>query len=113
MQKFATGFGRRSFLKRGAAVAGVSAVASFQALLTRPRTALAFSPDYGPLFPTPNEATGLNLLQLPDGFRYVSFGWTGDIMDDGVPTPPAHDGMAVVEARGNRAALSIWSSFVQ
>ena len=42
---------------------------------------------------------------LPDGFRYVSFGWTRDPMDDGVLTPPAHDGMAVVDAGHSRLVL--------
>jgi secreted PhoX family phosphatase len=51
---------------------------------------------YGPLRPTRDEVTGLHLLQLPDGFRYRSFGWTGDLMDDGWSTPAAHDGMGVV-----------------
>jgi secreted PhoX family phosphatase len=49
---------------------------------------------YGPLRPTPDATTGWPLLELPDGFRYLTFGWTGDkLSDDGV-TPPAHDGMA-------------------
>jgi hypothetical protein len=26
-----------------------------------------------------DETTGLPLIELPEGFRYVSFGWTGDI----------------------------------
>jgi uncharacterized protein len=45
---------------------------------------------------TKDETTGLALLQLPPGFRYVSFGWTDDPLADGSPTPAAHDGMAVV-----------------
>lgn len=51
---------------------------------------------YGPLSPKKDAATGLELLQLPDGFTYTSFGWTGQIMTDGNPTPTDHDGMAVV-----------------
>jgi uncharacterized protein len=43
-----------------------------------------------------DETTGLKLLQLPEGFRYLSFGWTGDPMTDGAPTPDSHDGMAVI-----------------
>ena len=42
-----------------------------------------------------DEATGLALLKLPPGFRYVSLGWYGDPMTDGKPTPPGHDGGAV------------------
>jgi secreted PhoX family phosphatase len=33
---------------------------------------------------------------LPDGFRYASFGWTGDVMSDGVTTPDSHDGMGII-----------------
>ncbi|MEC9091324.1 MAG: alkaline phosphatase PhoX [Planctomycetota bacterium] len=48
------------------------------------------------LRPICDESTGLPLLRLPEGFRYQSYGWTHDPMIDGVKTPPAHDGMAVV-----------------
>ncbi len=50
--------------------------------------------DYGPLSPVRDEATGLPLLLLPKGFEYLSYGWTGDPMANGAPTPSAHDGMA-------------------
>ena len=43
--------------------------------------------------------TGLPLLQLPEGFTYQTYGWSGDPMDDGSPTPLDHDGMAVVRSR--------------
>jgi secreted PhoX family phosphatase len=49
---------------------------------------------FGPLAPVKDETTGLELLALPRGFSYLSFGWTGDPLDDGRPTPGAHDGMA-------------------
>jgi hypothetical protein len=52
---------------------------------------------YGPLAAAIDETTGLPLLHLPDGFRYLSFGWTGDPMEGGLRTPPAHDGMAAFE----------------
>ena len=42
----------------------------------------------------PDATTGLPLLKLPDGFSYRSFGWTGDPMEGGAPTPDRHDGMA-------------------
>ncbi|ACV07181.1 DUF839 domain-containing protein [Kytococcus sedentarius] len=51
-------------------------------------------PDYGPLYPVKDQTTGLELISLPKGFEYISYGWTGSIMDDGRPTPGAHDGMA-------------------
>ena len=48
------------------------------------------------LLPARDETTGLELIRLPEGFRYISYGWTNDMMSDGNPTPPAHDGMGVV-----------------
>ena len=51
---------------------------------------------YGPVSPAIDEATGLTLLELPAGFRYRSFSWAGDPMDDGQPCPGNHDGMGVV-----------------
>ena len=41
-----------------------------------------------------DQTTGLELLLLPRGFEYLSFGWRNDPMSDGTPTPSAHDGMA-------------------
>jgi secreted PhoX family phosphatase len=78
----------------------VAAAASvpFQALAARTAAAApvknAFDAGYGPLIPVKDQATGLELLQLPRGFEYISYGWTNDLMDDGVRTPGAHDGMA-------------------
>ena len=40
---------------------------------------------YGPVAPVRDRSTGLALLQLPEGFSYQSFGWSGDLMDDGQP----------------------------
>ena len=51
---------------------------------------------YGPIAPAACQETGLNLLQLPQGFTYRSFSWQGDLMNDGQPVPRAHDGMACV-----------------
>lgn len=56
---------------------------------------------YGPLRPQKDQSTGLYLLELPDGFSYQSFGWTGMTMADGRPTPTDHDGMAVVARHGH------------
>jgi uncharacterized protein len=50
--------------------------------------------DYGPLTPVRDQASGLPLLLLPKGFEYISYGWTGDTMANGAPTPSSHDGMA-------------------
>ena len=60
---------------------------------------------FGPLRPTRDEATGLELLELPEGFRYTSFGWTGDELSDGSPTPDSHDGMAVIASDGDTVTL--------
>lgn len=91
-----SGFERRTLL-RGAAVAAAASV-PFQALAARTAAAapvkLEFDPGYGPLRPVKDQATGLELLQLPRGFEYISYGWTNDLMDDGVRTPSTHDGMA-------------------
>ncbi len=54
---------------------------------------------YGPVAPVADRTTGLYLLQLPEGFSYQSFGWSGDLMANGQPTPMEHDGMAVVRSR--------------
>ncbi len=60
---------------------------------------------FGPLRPTRDEATGLELLELPEGFRYISFGWTGDKLSDGSSTPHSHDGMAVIASDGDTVTL--------
>lgn len=64
---------------------------------------------YGPTAPVKDATTGLPLIELPAGFRYVSHGWTGDRMSDGLLTPGAHDGMGVVVQRpigaGNEMVL--------
>lgn len=95
---------RRNLLKSG--MLGAAGLA-FGGLASRSLSAasLPFSPDYGPLSLKQDEATGLPLIALPDGFRYTSFGWTGDIMSDGIATPRAHDGMAVVAAQGNTITM--------
>lgn len=54
---------------------------------------------YGPLRPTRDLSTGLELLQLPEGFNYKSFSWAGDLMENGQPVPASHDGMGVIGER--------------
>ena len=95
---------RRGFLLAGGALAvagGLTALAARIAAGTPRPPAVG----YGPLRPAEDEATGLTLLKLPDGFRYRTFCWAGDGMTDGTPTPPNHDGMAVVKADGDRLTL--------
>ena len=60
---------------------------------------------YGPLRPVKDATTGLPLLELPEGFRYLTFGWTGDAMDNGKPTPPLHDGMAAFAGADDKIIL--------
>jgi hypothetical protein len=61
-------------------------------------SSLVASP-YGPTAPVKDITTGLPLIELPAGFTYKSYGWRGDTMSDGLPTPAAHDGMGVVVSR--------------
>ncbi|WP_313085769.1 PhoX family protein [Pseudomonas sp.] len=96
---------RRKLLKGGAVAAVVATTPLFgtlQAFAARNaqgrNTGLVRS-SYGPLRPARDLSTGLELLQLPDGFQYRSFSWTGDPMDNGQPVPGSHDGMGVVEVR--------------
>lgn len=105
-------FSRRSFLRGGAALLGSAAVpTALQALLARRARAgrlraAAASPvasPYGEPVPQVDPTTGLVLLALPPDFTYRSMGWTGDPMSDGTPTPPTHDGMAVVDVLPGRA----------
>src|SRR5215510_15673637 len=107
--KTGTRLGRRSFLVRSAATAGMSVAVPFSSLLARgpsfPRRGRGPSPDYGPLQEAIDETTGLPLLMLPEDFRYLSFGWTRDPMSDGLLTPSAHDGMATFAAGKGRIYL--------
>ena len=86
---------RRTLLRAGGAVA-------FQALLAatagaRQSSARRRFAGYGPLTAVADDRTGLPLLRLPWGFRYVSFGWQGDPLTvGGTPTPGKHDGMGVI-----------------
>ncbi|MBA3950213.1 MAG: DUF839 domain-containing protein, partial [Acidobacteria bacterium] len=52
-----------------------------------------------------DETTGLPLLWLPPGFRYLTMGWSGDAQDDGAPTPRFHDGMAAFGIGPGRTRL--------
>jgi secreted PhoX family phosphatase len=94
---------RRSFLKNAATTA--AAAVPLHALMTQLHARggsngvrRGHTAGYGPLFPTEDRTTGLPLLALPQGFKYLSFGWTGDALADGTPTPAAHDGMAAFAA---------------
>jgi len=98
------GSSRRKFLQiaGGTAIVGGLAALSWRAATSMRRPNAA---GYGPLAPANDENTGLALIQLPAGFRYRSFGWTKDPLDDGTPTPGAHDGMAIIRTEGTRAVI--------
>ncbi|MFC0678986.1 alkaline phosphatase PhoX [Lysobacter korlensis] len=103
---------RRQVLKGSAAAMAVGAIGSLGGLYANQALAATGDPTrmapipspYGPLAPVADQTTGLPLLQLPNGFSYQSFGWTGDLMSDGQPCPGRHDGMAVMSAHGRGRA---------
>jgi len=98
---------RRRLLAQSA-LASIALATPLSLLLSRQAHSagrLSSSP-YGPPAPRVDRSTGLPLLRLPARFSYHSFGWTGDMMIDGAPTPGRHDGMAVVaENDRGRAVL--------
>ena len=91
---------RRNFLKDAAIGSGLLLAGPLQALLTRQGSIAHAADGYGPIAPVADQTTGLQLLALPPGFQYWSFGEVGSIMSDGRPTPPAHDGMAAFRDSG-------------
>ena len=94
---------RRSFLRNAATAAASIPLSAFATRVEgKPRPV---GTGYGPLVEALDETTGLPLLMLPEEFRYLSFGWTGDPMVDGAPTPGAHDGMAALHWHGHRVRL--------
>ena len=103
---------RRTFIKgslAGSAMAAAMSSAPFvKALQTAATPGLssrrAQSP-YGPIGPVKDEVTGLELLQLPEGFSYATLSWTGDTMKNGASVPPGHDGMGVIGVEGDTIVL--------
>jgi uncharacterized protein len=90
---------RRAFLGRGAAFAGAGLFSAGAVETLMNRSALAKGgreggSGYGPLYPTSDRATGREILALPKGFSYTTFGYIGSRMSDGNVTPLALDGMA-------------------
>ena len=49
--------------------------------------------------------TGKALLKLPPGFRYFSFGWKGEALQDGSVMPSSADGMGLVHYANGKARL--------
>jgi uncharacterized protein len=96
---------RRQFLRQASLLGAAAFSVPLEAWVARSRSGTAPGDGYGPLTPVKDEATGLSLLELPSGFRYVTFGWTGDELVDGWRTPGAHDGMAAFAWRPGRVRL--------
>jgi uncharacterized protein len=99
---------RRDFLQQSALAGAFTIAQPLEALsrrLSSSRKLGLRSIGYGPLNPMKDETTGLMLLQLPEGFRYASYGWTGDPLSDGKFTPGAHDGMAAFRGEGSRVLI--------
>src|SRR5690606_7463733 len=75
---------RRSFLRgTAAAVSSAAIVGALQMFQSRKADAKGWRDwyegnPYGDPVPTLDEVTGLPLIGLPPGFRYWTFGWTGD-----------------------------------
>jgi secreted PhoX family phosphatase len=98
---------RRQLLKGGSAAIAAAFGGPIAAMASRVAEAacagatasvLLDSP-YGAPAPVKDMTTGLPLIELPPGFSYKSTGWRGDLMSDGLVTPPNHDGMGVALQR--------------
>ena len=97
---------RRTFLKRastaGVVTAGTLGTFAAHAAAAAPADCRAAPRErprlgtpgagYGPLRRVADQ-NGLEVLALPHGFSYVTFGRTGELMSDGYATPRNHDGM--------------------
>jgi secreted PhoX family phosphatase len=95
---------RRAFLARGAATAGTVGLSSLTNRMALADMRTSFRSSYG----APERATdqlGRNILAVPPGFSYVTFGEIGSPMSDGTPTPLALDGMAAF--RGPRGTVRL------
>ncbi len=96
---------RRQFLAATGSLAFAAPLTAFGERLSGEALPARAGDGYGAIRPAADGATGLRLLELPEGFRYVSFSWRGDRFDDGGITPGAHDGMAAFAAPGGRIRL--------
>lgn len=96
---------RRHFVRLSAAGFTALGLSPFGRLLAHAGLPARRIEGFGPLAPVADDATGLPLLMLPNGFSYRSFGWVSTPMSDGRATPSNHDGMGVVHADGSRLTL--------
>jgi uncharacterized protein len=97
-----TGLDRRAFLTRAAAVGGgLMSLGAIERLAYAEATGghrHRRTQPYGPLQRMPDQR-GVEVLALPAGFSYVTFGHIGSTMSDGNPTPLALDGMSAFAGR--------------
>ncbi len=103
---------RRTFLGRGAAFAGAGLFGSTALETLTNRSALAKDRrstrnPYGPLRPVKDGTSGREILALPPGFEYVTFGFIGSTMSDGNITPLALDGMAAFPHPSDRKLVRL------
>jgi secreted PhoX family phosphatase len=99
---------RKRFVEGTAAVGGALAIAGplsalrAQAAEGRPRPR---DVGYGNLAPVPEIDSGIEYLELPQGFQYRLINRAGDPMTAGGPTPGIFDGMAAYPGRGDTTVL--------
>lgn len=97
---------RRDLLKSALTLGAFGALSSCARLAgTRGGIRMPAEAGFGPLSLVRDETTGLPLLKLPPGFRYVTIGWHRDPLSDGTPTPAMHDGMAAFPIGPGRTRL--------
>jgi secreted PhoX family phosphatase len=97
---------RREFLKTGLLAAGGVGLGLAAYYGLRPgHEPPSPHPQLGPLHPVLDGTTGLPLLMLPEGFRYLTMGWSGEEMSDGYITPTRTDGMGAFDTGDGRVAL--------
>jgi secreted PhoX family phosphatase len=100
---------RRAFIARGLAATGGGALSAIALDRLAVRAALAdkggrHGSSYGPPVPMKDQR-GIEVLALPAGFSYVTFGHIASRMSDGHQTPLALDGMAAF--RGPRGTVRL------
>ncbi len=101
-----SGTSRREFLAAGLLGVGTLSLGLLAYARRRNRIQGRDIPELmGPLRNVSDEATGLPLLRLPEGFRYRTLSWAGSELHDGFRAPAAADGMGVVRQDGSRVTL--------